>query len=371
MADRFRTDAVLWVGGGLSLIGGLILSRANSLAMVFMGMVMAMGGFFTLRPPSTALLSNSVHATHRNRVFGTQFMLNTSGWAIGNIILFFIFQGQGTDVEELDRSLIRLSLLIGTGFALAGALINLLVRDRNVLHEQDEGSVATSHSQRRSNGIEGGWTGFKARFAPGVFPIVLITLTTPFIIGFGAGTTVPFLPRFFFDVYDLDLADLSLAFAGLTIATAFWGKLSANLADRYGRIEIIVANQMVAVVLLYILASYPPFLLALCTLILRNALMNGAWPIYNSLQMEYTPRRYRSQVSALTTNSFSATFAIGQMNGGLMVDGAGFYLAFFTTATLYLVGTLMMWRIRSLMGRIPSSEDGGRVRDQAENDDTG
>ncbi len=359
LADRFRADVVLWVGGWVSLLGGLILARADSLGMVFVGMLMAMGAYFVVRPPSMALLSNSVSSIHRNRVFGTQFLIGTSGLAIGNVILFFILQGQGTDMEELDKNIIRLSLLIGSGFALISAFVNLLVRDEHVLHESEEGSVATTHSQKQSGNDTGGWTGFKAHLAPGVLPIIMIAIIATFVLGFGSGVTVPFMPRFFFDIYDLELADLSLAFAGMTIVTAFWGKSSTHLADRYGRVEIIVASQMVVVLLLFILSAYPTFLLALSILILCNALIAGTEPVYDSLQMEYTPRRYRSQLSALAASGSTAMFAIGQMNGGFMVDNIGFYLAFCVSALLYFVSALLVWRLKGLTKKVPSSSDKG------------
>jgi len=369
IADRYRTDLVLWLGSLLALVGGLTLSTAHSLEMIFVGVVVAQTGFLTLRASATALLSNSLPAAARNRVFGTQFLLNTSGWAIASLILFVIYQGQGTDIEELDSDLIRLSLLVGAAFAMVGVTLNFLVRDRQTLSEEDEGSVATDHDRNRPSGDEPGSTGWQAlreRFAPGALPIIMISLTALVIIGFGAGTSVPYFPRFFFDIYELDLSELSLAFAALTVATAIWGKMTANLADRFGRVEVIVANQVVAVLLLYSLAAYPPFWLALSTLLLRNALMNGAWPVQNSLQMEYTPRRYRSQISALSQNCFQVTFAVGQINGGLIIDGPGFRYAFIITASTYLVATMLIWRIKGLMAaaskaRIPPTRKGPSV----------
>ena len=352
IADRNRTDQMLWMGSLLALLGGLILSRARSLELIFIGVVVAQTGFLTLRASTTALLSNSISSEARNRIFGTQFLMNTTGWAIASLILYVIYQGQGTVIEELDSDLIRLSLLVGAVFATVGVLLNFMVRDRQTLREEDEGSVASDHDHSRRSEVEPEYRGresLRDRFAPGALPIIIISLGALVIVGFGAGTSVPYFPRFFFDVYGLDLSELSLAFAALTVATAIWGKVTANLADRFGRVEVIVANQAVAVLLLYSLAAYPPFWLALSTLLLRNALMNGAWPVQNSLQMEYTPRRYRSQISALSQNCFQVTFAIGQINGGMVIDGPGFRYAFIITASTYLVATMLVWRVKRLM----------------------
>ncbi|MCH8908505.1 MAG: MFS transporter, partial [Candidatus Heimdallarchaeota archaeon] len=189
-------------------------------------------------------------------------------------------------------------------------------------------------------------------FAPGSLSILFLTLMAAFLIGFGAGITIPFLPRFFFDVYEVDLADLSLIFALLTIITAIWGKINANLADKYGRVELIVINQMVSVTLLIVLSFYPPLAFAFLVLIIRNAVMNGVGPVNAAIQMEYTPRKYRSQINALNTLAWAFLFSIGQIIGGYLVDTYGFWLPIRLTAGFYFLATVAYWRIKSYLGSV-------------------
>ena len=359
-ADRSRLDRVIKLASLLMVIGTLILSLAHTLVMVAVGMVISQTGFLTLEPLIQALLSNSTHSKHRNRIFGTKYLVFNIALALGNLLLFFFYRGQGTEIDELDSDLIRLSILIATGAAIIGTAFNFLLRDERFLLEAEEGNSATAGSpeQHGDGNLKQRGEGKPDRnrlrrcLAPGIYPIIVITLASPVFIGLGAGTTVPYFPRFFFDIYNLDLSNLSLAFAGLTLFTGVWGKVTANLADRFGRVEMVVANQLIAVLLLYTLATYPPFVIAISVLLLRNALMNGAWPVAGSLQMEYTPRRYRSQISAITFTIFATTFAVGQACGGWLADHYGFRILFIITATLYLAATLLYWRIRGLIRRL-------------------
>lgn len=360
-ADKNRSDRVLRVASLLLVVGALVLSQAEDLWMVVPGMVLAQAGFMTLQPTAQALLSNSVPSKARNRVFGSQFLVFHVATAVANFLLFWVYQGQGNDIDKLDTNLIQSSLLLAALFAAIGTGVNFRVRDEQILTEAQEGSAASRVNPKQEVHGDTFLSRLSEQFAPGTFSIIYIILVSIVLIGLGAGTTVPYFPRFFFDEYGLNLSDLSLAFAGLTVFTAVWGKVTSNLADRFGRVKMVVVNQLLAVALLYSLALYPPLIIALGTLLLRNALMNGAWPVTSSLQMEYTPRRYRSQMSAITFNLFAGTFAISQMWGGWIADNVGFWALFTLTATLYLVSTTLYWRIQAIINYLENPD--ARERD--------
>ena len=241
----------------------------------------------------------------------------------------------GNDIAAIDPQLLRISLVIGTVFVIIAFLTSFKIRDSKALSVEEEGSVASVFEQ---NQIATGW---KDVFAPNALKVVGITLVSGLFIGFGAGTSVPYFPRFFFDIYYIDLSNLSLIFGVLTILTATWGKINSNLGDRYGRVKMIVVNQMLAVILLYILATYPPIGFALLALIVRNAVMNATGPLNTAILMEFTPRRFRSITSSLTQIGWSLFFGFGQIFGGRLVDNIGFRIPFTITATLYLIATFL------------------------------
>ncbi len=135
----------------------------------------------------------------------------------------------------------------------------------------------------------------------------------------------------------------------MSVFTAIWGKVISNLADRYGQIELIVVNQLVSVTLLFVLSTYPPVFLAFSTLVIRNAVMNGVGPIANAVLMEYTPRIQRAKITALNQVSWQVSFSIGNIIGGIVVDSIGFRIPIITTASLYLISTILYWQIRRVI----------------------
>lgn len=347
IADNYRRDVLVWIGALVSVIGMFGLGFSFTLEQLAIFVLVTTIGNSIVQPSIAGLLADSVVAAKRNKVFGTQFLLNTSSGVIGNLLNYFLFLGLGNDISAIDPDLLRFSLLIGAGGAVIAFLLATMLRDKHSLSEQEEGSVSTSIASQSTSSQQVRWG-----FVPGALSILFITIVSGLFTGFGAGTSVPYFQRFFFDIYNLDLSGLSLVFAGLTLLTAVWGKINANLADRWGRVELIVANQLVAIALLYALATYPPLILALLALFVRNAVMNGAWPLNAAIQFEYTPRRFRSLVSAVTQIAFSLMFGLGQIFGGRLVDDVGFRLPFVITASLYLISTLIFAVIKPLESRI-------------------
>jgi predicted MFS family arabinose efflux permease len=264
---------------------------------------------------------------------------------------FFIFIDIGNEIADIDIDLLRLSLYVGTIFSGLALLVSFRLRDSKSLTAEEEGSVA---SEFENNTDQVSW---KSVFAPNAFKVIGITVLSAMIISFGAGTSVPYFPRFFFDIYRLDLSDLSLAFAALTVITAVWGKVTANLGDRYSRVKIIFVNQFMAVILLYFLSTYPPLGVAISVLFVRNAVMNAAGPLNNAVIMEFTPRKYRSMTFSLMQISWSFTFGLGQIFGGRLVDAVGFRIPFIITASLYLIASLIYLWIERYDTPVKKDED--------------
>lgn len=345
LADKFRRDIFIKLGAVVASLGMLGLFFSNGLDQVFAFLVVTSSGSSMLYPPISSLFADSIPSKNRNRVFGTQFLLNTGAQALANLFLYFLFSDiEDSNITNLNLERIHLSLLIGAILGFTAFLISLLVRDVNAISSEDEGTVATNFVPPQEN--LGFFNRFKSSFTSFALPIVVLNILSAIIIGSGAGISIPYFPRFFFDIYNINLADLSLLFALITLFTAIWGKVTANLADRFGRVELIVVNQVLAVTLLYILAVYPPLILAFVTLFIRNAVMNGTGPISYAIMMEYTPRHYRSQISAVNQVSWSLFFGGGQIIGGILVDGIGFWFPFIITATLYLIATVLIYRIK-------------------------
>lgn len=356
LADKFRKDVLIWIGGGFILIGSYLLSKSNTVDQVFIGQIFLSLGSSSAFPIITALFADSIPARNRNKVFGTQFLLANSASALGNLVGYFIFRGMDSEnIETLDIDLIKYSILIATGAQFIALIFMFFLRDNNIVTEAEEGTVAsTFKTDNKESKLEKKRKWYQIRiidksdFAPGSIQILGLSLVSAYLIGLGAGISIPFFPRFFFDIYNIDLANLSILFAFVTLFTAIWGKVNASLADKYGRVELIVANQFVSVALLVMLATYPPIAFALLALIVRNAVMNGVGPVASAIQMEYSPRKYRSKINALNMVSWALLFSIGQIIGGKLVDKYEFRTPILITASLYLLATFSYWRIKKI-----------------------
>ena len=334
ISDRYRRDIVIWFGGLVSLSGVYLLASSQTLTDILYGQMIAQIGWGILGPPFQAIFADSTPSKDKNRVFGTSFMIQMIASAFGNIIGYVIFTVKGS---TLSIAPIKYTIWAGFGLSVVQVLGLFLIRDKQTLSVEEEQSYSDTQDTD-----EVMFSGF-SRFS--LFVVVTVLAST-YLIGLGAGISIPFFPKFFFDVYSLNLADLSLVFAGMTIVTGLWGKITSNLADRFGRIRMIFFTQMIAVVLLYILALYPPLILALLTILVRNAAMNSSGPLVQALMMEYTPRKWRSVVNTIMSFSWSLFFGLGNYFGGRLIDAHGYRPAFIITASLYFVGTIAMLLIK-------------------------
>ncbi len=372
-ADRLRKDVIAMGGYAVAFTGMVLLSYSNSLSEVMIGNILYSMGTSSLFPIVTALFADSLKTADRNRVFGTNFLLSQISSASGNLIGYFVFLDMDTtNIENLNVGLIQLTIQIATAIAGLGLIVVMFIRDGNTISQDDEGSIASQFTISDDNDMDGPSLdqSFIRRairkvinpedFAPGAIKILLLTLLSSYTIGLGAGITIPYLNRFFFDIYKINLADLSLVFAGMTIFTGLWGKFNAHYADRFGNIELIVFNQLISVTLLVILAGEPIIFFALMVLFVRNAAMNGTMPLVTKIQMDQTPRKYRSQLNAANGISWAVFFSLGQVIGGIVVEYGfsipvlgivvepGFTFPILTTAALYFISTIFYWRVKKV-----------------------
>jgi MFS family permease len=352
LADTYRLDFVLIFAMLLQVVGVYLLSIADSLDMIFIGQLLYTAGASGLYPIITAIFSMSIPSSMKNRVFGTNFLAQNIFSAAGSIIAYFALKGTSADsVESIDTDLLQRIIKFAFYILIVVTFFLFFLDIKNVLTEEEETEGAFLSKSSAVEFENRKWYHRlvnPAYFERNAIKILGLSLISSYFIGFGAGISIPYLPRFFFDIYEIDLANLNLLFAGMTIITAIWGKINANLADKHGRNQLIVVNQMVSVTLLLILSSIPPLYFAFLALIVRNAAMNGTGPLFSAIQMDYCPRKYRSQINALNSIAWGMFFAIGQIIGGIIVDSKGFTPPLLLTATLYFLATLPFLKIKSL-----------------------
>jgi MFS family permease len=352
LADSYRKDVVVFVFMTIGGLGIYMLSISTTLTEAFIGQILSSIGMSSTYPIIGALLADSVTSMDRTKIYGTQFLIHETGSAFGGITAFIIYRNLVVaDIELLDVDVIRFALSVAVGMFFVGYLIAISqLRDKHALSAEEEASVASLHKYEQ-NILLGKTQNFKNQFSPFAMRIILLSLISAVFIGLGAGTTIPFLPRLFFDIYLIDLSRLSLLMTFVQIFTAIWGKINANLTKKFGRVQIIVFNQMISVVLLYILATYPPLIFSLFALIIRNAVMNGVGPVANSIMMDFSPRSLRAKISTVNGIIWQIFFAIGNIFGGFLVEATSFRVPIIITATLYFIATMIYWGIKQFIDR--------------------
>jgi MFS family permease len=178
------------------------------------------------------------------------------------------------------------------------------------------------------------------------------------IIGLGAGLMQPFMNIYFRHVYHVADAPISIVFAIGGLAMAIAQFLGPPLADKYGKIGVVIQTQVGSIPFLLTLglgAWLAPsglvdpsvwFIIASVAFIFRLALMNLSNPVYQTFVLEHVPERVQALAMSLSSISFQfGWFIMPQLSGWLQVRfGAFGFVPIFGLVTLfYGAGTLMQW----------------------------
>ena len=74
--------------------------------------------------------------------------------------------------------------------------------------------------------------------------------------------------------------------------------------------------------------------------------MNASSPVTSALLTDNVPINQRARWSSISSLGWTTLFSIGNVIGGRIIDLFDFNVAFFTTASLYLIGTLILLLIK-------------------------
>lgn len=336
LSDKWKRNYIIYIGNGIGIIGILILSFANSILILFIGQFIMSVSFGIAGPVTAALIADSMKSKEMNRTYGNLFLVSEVFGAIGNIVSYFIFTSNG---GQLTISTLLLTVRVAAVFFIFTSLVALYFVDprfTSLYSKQQQGHPDDDAISKDRNFTMSRYQSF----------MVLAVLFANYLISFGAGISIPYIPKFFNSYYHLNLDDLSLVFAGMMIATGLWGKYMSDLAGKYGRIKMIVATQGFAAALLFLLSSYPPLFFAITTILVRNAAMNAAGPLVQALTFDNISTEKRGMYSSAASIGWTLFFGIGQGIGGRIIDASDFYVVFLITASLYTVATLLLLLLR-------------------------
>lgn len=185
-----------------------------------------------------------------------------------------------------------------------------------------------------------------------------------FLIAFGAGFTIPVINLFFHDVHGMNAEHFSLMNSIAFTLVAVSGLLVPEIKRRFGYKVAITLVQVVAVLLLFTMATtewYKGTLVALViaaiTFTLRQPLMNMAGPMTGELTMKYVGEKNREMISAINASIWSGCwFASAKIFSILREAGVAYSNIIFITVGFYIFGVLWYHRLINKVEQFASNE---------------
>ncbi len=189
----------------------------------------------------------------------------------------------------------------------------------------------------------------KSAFTPLTYakkhPKLLGKLIGPIVItSVGAGLVMPFMNVFFRVVYHQSDHVIGTIFAWGSLSMGLGMLLAPLLADRLGKMKVVVFSQALSVPFLILLGFSPWFWLSAGAYFVRNALMNMSNPVYQTFVMESVEPGARATVASLVSMSWNFGWALSPTVSGYLQVKYGFGPPFAGTVLLYSIAIILYWR---------------------------
>jgi MFS family permease len=159
----------------------------------------------------------------------------------------------------------------------------------------------------------------------------------------GAGLIMPFMNVFYRQVYNQPDPVIGSLFAWGSLAMAVGLLVAPPLADRMGKIQMVVITQGISIPFLVLLGFSPWFWLSAVAYYIRLALMNMSGPVYQTFVMENVEASARSTVASLVSMSWNFGWAFSPMISGWFQVNYGFGPAYLGTIILYTLSVYLYW----------------------------
>ncbi len=175
-------------------------------------------------------------------------------------------------------------------------------------------------------------------------PMLLTKLILPMLItSIGAGLIMPFMNLFFREVHHQPDQVIGSLFAWGALAMGIGLLIAPPLADRIGKIPLVVLTQGISIPFLIILGFSPWFWLSAGAYLVRLALMNMSGPVYQTFVMEHVEPGARATVASLVSLSWNFGWAFSPTISGWLQARYGFAPPFLGTISLYSIAVFLYW----------------------------
>ncbi|MBI5353331.1 MAG: MFS transporter [Chloroflexi bacterium] len=188
----------------------------------------------------------------------------------------------------------------------------------------------------------------RAVFAPFQYavknPLLLTKLILPMLLtSLGAGLIMPFMNVFFRVVHHQSDVVIGTLFAWGSLAMGIGLLIAPPLAERTGKIQLVVITQAISIPFLILLGFSPIIWVGAASYYIRLALMNMSSPVYQTFIMEHVEPSARATVASLTSMAWNFGWAFSPTISGWLQVQYGFGPPFIGTIILYTISVIMYW----------------------------
>jgi MFS family permease len=164
------------------------------------------------------------------------------------------------------------------------------------------------------------------------------------VTSLGAGLIMPFMNVFFRNVHNQPDPVIGAMFAWGSLAMGIGLLIAPPLADRYGKIQLVVITQALSIPFLFALGFAPWFAISAAAYYVRLTLMNMSLPVYQTFVMEQVQPSARATVASLVSMANNVGWAFSPQISGWIQVNYGFQPAFVITLVLYVISIYLYWR---------------------------
>ena len=192
-------------------------------------------------------------------------------------------------------------------------------------------------------------------------PVKLGKLILPMLLtSIGAGLIMPFMNVFFRQVHNQSDPVIGSLFAWGSLAMGVGLLIAPPLAERMGRIQLVVFTQGLSIPFLVILGFSPWFWMSAMAYYTRLSLMNMSTPIYQTFVMEQVGASSRAMVASLVSMAWNFGWAFSPAISGWLQVQYGFAPAFIGTIILYSISVFLYWAffLRGEQASVPAPAPG-------------
>lgn len=234
--------------------------------------------------------------------------------------------GTAVGVSATSATAYGWAIAVISGISLLGILPLMLLKRQRTPRQSDAVSLSPFQYARRN-------------------PKLLGKLVTPMLVtSLGAGLLMPFVNIFFRVAHAQSDATIGSLFAWGSLAMGIGLLISPPLADRWGKIQVVVVSQSLSIPFLVLLGFSPLYWISATAYLARLALMNMSWPIYDAFVMEHAEPEARATVASLVSMSWNFGWAFSPTLSGWLQVNYGFNPVFLGTITAYILAISLYWR---------------------------